>query len=62
MVTQAASVRQVLQKELLYAEAQRARFANGTAMQPERNTAQRHYAQLMEEIGVSSPQPLVLCC
>ncbi|CAL8468137.1 g7676 [Coccomyxa elongata] len=41
----------VLQKELAYAEAQAARFANGTAMQPKRNIAQRRYAQLMESIG-----------
>lgn len=42
---------QVLQRELEYAEAQAARFANGTALQPERNEAQRRYAQLMEGIG-----------
>lgn len=53
----AAVFGQVLQKELAYAEAQSARFANGTAMQPERNTAQRRYAQLMESIGALLHHP-----
>lgn len=42
---------QLIQKELAYAEAQAARFANGTAQHPERNVAQRRYAELMEDIG-----------
>lgn len=54
----AAEFGQVLQKELAYAEAQAARFANGTAMQPERNLAQRRYAQLMESIGALPPPEL----
>lgn len=44
---------QVLQRELEYAEAQAARFAEGTAAQPQRDVAQRRYAQLMESIGAS---------
>ena len=43
--------RQLLEKELAFAEAQAARFANETAMQPERNVAQQRYAELMEGIG-----------
>ena len=43
---------ELLQKELAYAEAQVARFANGTAMEPERAVAQQRYAELMEGIGV----------
>lgn len=43
---------ELLQKELAYAEAQAARFANGTAMLPERTIAQQRYAELMEGIGV----------
>ena len=42
---------ELLQKELAYAEAQVARFANGTAMGPERATAQQRHAELMEGIG-----------
>ncbi len=42
---------ELLQKELAYAEAQVARFANGTAMEPERGIAQQRYAELMEGIG-----------
>ncbi len=44
-------VLQLLQKELAYAEAQVARFENGTALQPGRSAAQRRYSQLMEGIG-----------
>lgn len=55
------SLAQMLQKELAYAEAQAARFTNGTAMQPERNIAQRRYAELMEGIGDSFAQPFVPC-
>ena len=40
-------------KELAYAEAQAARFANGTAQQPERDAAQRRYAEMMEAAGGS---------
>ena len=43
---------ELLQRELAYAEAQAARFANGTAMPPERAVAQQHYAELMEGIGM----------
>ena len=50
----------LLQKELAYAEAQAARFANGTAMQPKRNAAQQRYSELMEGIGAALPCPLAL--
>ena len=40
-----------MQRELAYAEAQAARFANGTATQPERDAAQQRYSELMEGIG-----------
>ena len=50
---------ELLQKELAYAEAQAARFANGTAMQPARNVAQQRYAELMEGIGRSSNMPIL---
>ena len=42
------------QRELAYAEAQAARFANDTAQRPERDAAQRRYAELMEATGVLS--------
>ena len=48
----------LLQKELAYAEAQAARFANGTATQPERDAAQQRYSELMEGIGISPPPPM----
>ena len=41
-------------KELAYAEAQAARFPEGTALQPARNAAQRRYSELMEGIGEGS--------
>lgn len=51
---------ELLQRELAYAEAQAARFANGTAMQPERIVAQQRYAELMEGIGTLPLQGLSL--
>lgn len=48
----------LLQKELAYAEAQAARFANGTATQPERDAAQQSYSELMEGIGTPPPPPM----
>ena len=48
------------QKELAYAEAQAARFANGTAQRPERDDAQGRYAELMEAAGADE-MPMLSC-
>ena len=54
--TSGSGQQELLQKELAYAEAQAARFENGTALQPERVIAQQRYAELMEGIGTLSHQ------